>query len=45
MSHSGAQQTIQYLQENQLNAIQSGNNYGPEEIKGMIDDKMNDPNS
>lgn len=45
MSHSNAQQTIQYLKENQLNAIQSGNNYGPEEIKELIDDKMNDPNS
>lgn len=45
MSHSSAQQTIQYLKENQLNAIQSGNNYGPEEIKELIDDKMNDPNS
>lgn len=45
MSHSGAQQTIQYLKENQLNAIQSGNNYGPEEIKELIDDKMNDPNA
>ncbi len=45
MSHSGAQQTIQYLKENQLNAIQSGNNYGPEEIKELLDDKMNDPNS
>lgn len=45
MSHSGAQQTIQFLKENQVNAIQSGNNYGPEEIKELIDDKMNDPNS
>lgn len=45
MSHSGAQQTIQYLKENQVNAIQSGNNYGPEEIKEMINDKMDDPNS
>lgn len=43
LSHSGAQVTIEYLKENQLNAIQSGNNYGPEEIKEMIDDKMNDP--
>ena len=42
LSHSGAQQTIEYLKTNQMNAIESGNNYGPEEIRSQLDDKMND---
>ncbi len=45
MSHSGAQQTIQYLKDNQLNAIESGNNYDTKDIGSMIDSKMDDPNA
>jgi len=45
MSHSGAQRAIEYLKLNQMNSIESGNNYGPEEIKSQLDDKMNDERS
>ena len=45
MSHSGAQKAIEYLKANQMNAIESGNNYGPDEIKEMMDNKMNDVNA
>ena len=37
-----ADKCIQYLKDNQVSAIQSGNNYGAKEINVELDNKMND---
>lgn len=40
-----ANKVIEFLKDNQLNAIQSGNNYSAADIHKELDNKMNDENS
>lgn len=42
LNHHEAEKTISYLKDNQVNAIQAGNNYGKRDIDKMLDDKISD---